>query len=143
MAEITVQDYAEKLKVSVQSVYKKIKRGILETVTRDGRKYIVVDDKELEKIEKAAMDTQTIEQSGWTEWLNHLTRELDRLQEENNRLAKENRRLAKKLEKCAKQKEKVLLSYIQELKHFQLMHKADEEIIETEVRPKKKKKKHK
>ena len=142
MAEITVQEYAKRFNTSVQSVYKRIKRGGLTTVERDGRKYVVVDDEAVKPVESGLNPSiQPSTQPGLMEWLDFLTKELDRLQEENAKLLKENRRLVKKLEKCGKQKEEVLLSYIQELKQLQLMHRTAEEIIEAEVKPKKKKRK--
>ena len=147
MAELTVQEYAKRLNVSVQSVYKRIKRGSLTAVERDGRKYVVIDDEGAQPAE-SGLNTynQPSTQPGLMEWVDFLTKELDRLQEENARLLKDNRRLVKKLEKCGKQKEEVLISYIQELKQLQLMHRPTEEIIEAEaeeIRPRKKKKKRK
>ena len=146
MPEITVQEYAKRFNTSVQSVYKRIKRGGLTAVERDGRKYVVIDNESVQPVESRLNTcTQPSTQPGLMEWVDFLTKELDRLQEENARLLKDNRRLVKKLEKCGKQKEEVLISYIQELKQLQLMHRP-EEIIEAEaeeIRPRKKKKKKK
>ena len=147
MAELTVQEYAKRFNTSVQSVYKRIKRGGLTAVERDGRKYVVIDDESVQPVE-SGLNTciQPSTQPGLMEWLDFLTKELDRLQEENARLLKDNRRLVKKLEKCNKEQKKVLVSYIQELKQLQLMHRPAEEIIEAEteeMRPRKKKKRKK
>ena len=147
MAKITVQEYAKRFDTSVQSVYKRIKRGSLTAVERDGRKYVVVEDESVQPVEFGLdTSTQPSTQPGLMEWIDFLTKEIDRLQGENARLIKDNRRLQKKLERCSKQKEEVLISYIQELKQLQLAHRPAEEIIEAEneeIRPKKKKKKRK
>ena len=144
MAEITVQEYAKRFNTSVQAVYKRIKRGSLTSIERDGRKYVVIDDESVQPLESGFnTSTQLSTQPGLMEWVDFLTKELDRLQEENARLIKDNRRLVKKLEKCNKEQKKVLVSYIQELKQLQLMHRPAEEIIEAEaeeIKPKKKKK---
>ena len=143
MAEITVQEYAKRFNTSVQAVYKRIKRGSLTSIERDGRKYVVIDDKSIQAVEsRLNISTQTNTQPNSMEWLDFLSKELDRLQEENTRLIEDNRRLMKKLEKCNKEQKKVLISYIQELKQLQLMHKPKDEIIEAEeIKPKKRKKK--
>lgn len=147
MPEITVQEYAKRFNTSVQSVYKRIKRGGLMSVERNGRKYVVIDNESVQPVE-SGLNTgiQPSTQPSLMEWLDFLTKELDRLQEENARLHKDNRRLVKKLEKCNKEQKKVLVSYIQELKQLQLMHQPVEEIIEAEpeeIKPKKKKKRRK
>jgi len=142
MPEITVREYAKRFNTSVQSVYKRIKRGGLKAVERNGQKYVVIEDEDVKPVESGLNPGfKPSTQPGLMEWLDYMAKELDRLQEENAKLFKENRRLAKKLEKCGKQKEEVLLSYIQELKQLQLAHRPNEEIIEAEI--KKKKNKHK
>jgi len=148
MAEITVREYAERFKTSVQSVYNRIKRGSLKAVERDGQKFVIIDDEELKTVENELQiglkeSLKPVLNDGMMQWIDFLAKELDRLQEETAKLLKENRRLVKKLEKCNKEQKKVLVSYIQELKQIQLMHQPSEEIIEAEVKQKKKKKKSK
>jgi len=147
MAEITVREYAERFKTSVQSVYNRIKRGSLKAVERNGQKLVIIEDEEFKTVANGLQtglkeSLKPVLNDGMMGWIDFLAKELDRLQEENAKLLKENRRLVKKLEKCNKEQKKVLISYIQELKQLQLMYKPTEEIIETEtkVKPKKKKK---
>ena len=130
MAELTVKELANHLQKSTQYIYQLIAKGKLQTVERNGRKYVIWNDTTSLKSPDKESSNDLV---AW-------------LQSEVKRLAKENRRLVKKLEKCGKQKEEVLISYIQELKQLQLMHKPTEEIIEAEteeIRPRKKKKKRK
>ena len=133
MAELTVKELANHLQKSTQYIYQLIAKGKLQTVERNGRKYVIWNDTtSLKPVSKSPDKESSNDLVAW-------------LQSEVKRLAKENRRLQKKLEKCNKEQKKVLVSYIQELKQLQLMHRP-EEIIETEaeeMRPRKKKKKRK
>ena len=130
MAELTVKELANHLQKSTQYIYQLIAKGKLQAIERNGRKYVIWDDAtNLQSIPKTPDKESTNDMVAW-------------LQNEVKRLSKENRRLQKKLEKCSKQKEEVLISYIQELKQLQLMHKPKDEIIEAEkIEPKKRKKK--
>ena len=47
--DLTVKQYADKMGVSKQSVYGKIKRGTLNTFKRDGTTYITIDEQEIEQ----------------------------------------------------------------------------------------------
>lgn len=44
--KLTVSEYAKKLNVSVQTIYKKIKRGVIPTVIENGRTYVIADSSE-------------------------------------------------------------------------------------------------
>ena len=130
MAELTVKELANHLQKSTQYIYQLIAKGKLQAIERNGRKYVIWDDAtNLQSIPKTPDKESANDMVAW-------------LQNEVKRLSKENNRLQKKLEKCSKQKEEVLISYIQELKQLQLMHKPKDEIIEAEeIKPKKRKKK--
>ena len=132
MPELTVKELANHLQKSTQYIYQLIAKGKLQTVERNGRKYVIWNDTtSLKPVSKSPDNESSNDLVAW-------------LQSEVKRLAKENRRLQKKLEKCNKEQKKVLVSYIQELKQLQLMHKPAEEIIEAEeMRPRKKKKRKK
>jgi len=129
--KLTVSEYAKRLNVSVQTVYKKVKRGVISTVKENNITYVLVDEKE---------------------GLNHVKQTI---KDDSNEILtlvktqqKEIKRLTKQLAKCNKKKEKVFLSYIAELKHLQLkapveVTKVDEDIIEVKSKQKKPKKKQK
>ena len=48
--KLTVKEYATNLNVSIQSVYKKIKRGSLTTVKDNNIIYVVVDRLEVKEV---------------------------------------------------------------------------------------------
>jgi len=121
--KLTVSEYAKRLNVSVQTVYKKIKRGSIETFKENGITYVVDDIEEIKTEVK------------------HEDKTLLKLVKT---LMKENKQLRKDLRGCNKGKEKVYLSYIAELKQLQLSHHNTDIIeVKTEVKPSKKKKNRK
>ena len=126
--KLTVSEYAKRLNVSVQTIYKKVKRGVLTTVKENNITYVVLDDEE-----------------GVTEVKQKISESSNELLTLVKTQQKEIRRLTKKLEKCNGTKEKVFLQYIEEMKQFQLQLQApivvnNEEIIEVKEKKKKKKK---
>jgi len=44
--KLTVSEYAKRLNVSVQTIYKKIKRGVIPTVIENGITYVIADSSE-------------------------------------------------------------------------------------------------
>ena len=52
MSKLTVKQYATINGITVQSVYKRVKTGSLETVEVGNTKYIVVDDEQPQQIKK-------------------------------------------------------------------------------------------
>jgi len=126
--KLTVSEYAKRLNVSVQTVYKKIKRGVITTVKENNITYVLVDEKE---------GLNSVEQK--VKYSSNKLLTLIKTQQ------KEIKRLTKQLAKCNKKSEGVYLSYIAELKHLQLEAPVniDEDIIEVKEKKKKSKKKRK
>jgi len=135
--KLTVKEYATQLDVSIQSVYKKIKRGTLNTVKENNTIYVIVDNIEDKRVDRKVQSNQYIE----------LMDILRRRDKEVKRLHKEVKRLTKKLENCENNKSKVYLSYISELKQLQLSpptnNKVDTDIIDIKKKKKSKNKRNK
>lgn len=123
--KLTVKEYATSLNVSIQSVYKKIKRGSLTTVKENNITYVVVDSLEVEKVVKP------VQSNDCTELLDIIRRR----DKEVKQLNKEIKRLTKELSKAKDSKSEVLEKFIFEIKQLQA---PKDDIIE--VKPKKKKK---
>jgi len=87
--KLTVKEYATSLNVSIQSVYKKIKRGSLTTVKENNITYVVVDRLEVEEVDKP------VQSNDCTELLDIIRRR----DKEVKQLRKEIKRLTKKNEK--------------------------------------------
>jgi IS30 family transposase len=126
--KLTVSEYAKRLNVSVQTVYKKVKRGVITTVKENNITYVLVDEEEglnpvKQKVKNSSSKLLTLVKTQ----------------------QKEIKRLTKQLAKCNKKSEKVYLSYIAELKHLQLKAPVniDEDIIDVKKKKKKSKKKRK
>ncbi len=128
--KLTVSEYAKRLNVSVQTVYKKVKRGVITTVKENNITYVIVDEKGglngvKQKVKESSNELLT----------------LVKIQQ------KEIKRLSKKLEKCNKVKENVFLQYIQEIKALTQIQAPTEEqnddIIDVKEKKKRSKKKDK
>ena len=128
--KLTVSEYAKRLNVSVQTVYKKVKRGVLSTVKENNIIYVVLEEDE-----------------GVTEVKQKVSESSNELLTLIKTQQKEIRRLTKKLEKCNGTKEKVFLQYIEEIKAIKQIAAPvveDDDVIEVkEEKSKKKKKKDK
>lgn len=127
--KLTVSEYAKRLNVSVQTIYKKVKRGSLTTVKENNITYVIIDDNE---------DLTGIKQ---------------KVKENSNELLtlvkaqqKEIKRLTKKLEKANSSKEDVFLKYIAELKEVKLLNtptefkEEDNDVVDVKIKKKNKKK---
>ena len=119
--QITIKRYAEKEGISVQSVYQKIKRGNLKCVEDNGIKYVVLEDKNI--------------QSKETDTLKEAFKIIKRLQKEIKVKDKEIKRLTRKNEK----QNKFLISKYENA----LPKPKQDDIVDVNVAPKKKKKKRK
>ena len=126
--KLTVSEYAKRLNVSVQTVYKKVKRGVITTVKENNITYVLVDEEEglnpvKQKVKYGSNKLLTLVKTQ----------------------QKEIKRLTKQLAKCNKKSEKVYLSYIAELKQLQLKAPVniDGDIIDVKEKKKKSKKKRK
>ena len=122
--KLTVKEYATQLDVSIQSVYKKIKRGTLTTVKENGIIYVLVDSIEVKKV------TEPVQSDNCTELLDIIKRR----DKEVKQLRKEIKRLTKKNEK----QNKFLIN-----KYENVLPKPKDDIVDVNVAPKKKKKKGK
>ncbi len=136
--KLTVKEYATQLNVSIQSVYKKIKRGSVPTVKENNITYVIVDSLEVEKV------VNPVQSKDCTGLLNIIKRR----DKEVKQLNKEIKRLTKKLSQSENDKSKVYLSYIAELKQLQLQAPAstlknEKDIIEINTKKKSKKRKKK
>ena len=89
MMKLTVKEYATQLDVSIQSVYKKIKRGSLTTVKENNITYVVIDNLEVKEVTKPVQSNNCIE----------LLDIIKRRDKEVKQLRKEIKRLTKKNEK--------------------------------------------
>jgi len=121
--KLTVSEYAKRLNVSVQTVYKKVKRGVITTVKENNITYVVVEEKEglngvKQKVKESSNELLTLVKTQ----------------------QKEIKRLSKKLEKCNKVKENVFLQYIQEIKALKQIQAPTEEQNDDIIDVKEKKK---
>lgn len=128
MVKLRVSDLAKKRNVSVQTIYKQIKKGLLTITKEEGITYVITDNEEFE--EKVKHDVKQSLNSDCKEVLKMV-----------KTLQKEVKRLTKELIKCNASKESVLISYIEELKALRLP--TPETIVNIEPIPTTKKKKKK
>jgi len=119
--KLTVKEYATQLDVSIQSVYKKIKRGSLTTVKENNITYVIADNLEVEKVVKP------VQSNNCTELLNIIKRR----DKEVKQLRKEIKRLTKKNEK----QNKFLIG-----KYENALPKPKDDAVDVDVTLKKKKK---
>jgi len=119
--KLTVKEYATQLDVSIQSVYKKIKRGSLTTVKENNITYVIVDSIEVKKV------TEPVQSDNCMELLDIIKRR----DKEVKQLRKEIKRLTKKNER----QNKFLIS-----KYENALPKPKDDIVDVNVAQKKKKK---
>ncbi len=124
MIKIKVSDMAKQRGVSVQTIYKQIKKGVLTVVKEEGVIYVLTDTLEVKEDVKQSSD------QGCKELLKIV-----------KTLNKEVKSLGKQLAKCNESKEGVFIQYINELKMLQLP--KPEEVIINPKKDKRKKKKRK
>ena len=121
MVKLRVSDLAKQRGVSVQTIYKQIKKGVLTVVKEEGVLYVLTDNEEVKHDVKQSSNSDCKELLKIVKTLN-----------------KEIKSLGKQLAKCNESKEGVFIQYIQELKQLQLP--PPEEVI---IKPKKDKRKNK
>ena len=122
--KLTVKEYATQLDVSIQSVYKKIKRGSLTTVKENGIMYVVVDGLGVEEV------TKPVQSNNCAEFIDIIKRR----DKEVKQLRKEIKRLTKKNEK----QNKFLISKYENA----LPKPKKNDIVDAKVKKRKKKKIH-
>jgi len=130
--KLTVSEYAKRLNISVQTVYKKIKNRTLISIKEDGLTYVIVDSMEIkESINKVQEDS------------NPMIKELLKIIKKKD---KEIKRLTKELSKAKDQSLSTMSAYVQKLEEIKQLEAPvvkDTVIDLEEVKPKKKKKKRK
>ena len=127
--ELTVSQYSRRLNVTTNTIYKKIKRGVIKTVTRDNLLYVIADD-----IEESEGVTPGVKQSS-NQGCNKLLKIIKRRDKEVKTLHKEIKRLTKK-------NESVFASYLGQYQKA-LDHKPDSEDIIVKAKKSKKNKRKK
>jgi septal ring factor EnvC (AmiA/AmiB activator) len=133
--KMTVSEYAKSLNVSVQTVYKKIKRGVITTVKENNITYVVLEGEE----------GVTEVKSKVSESYNPMVKELLKIIKSKD---KEIKRLTKALAKAQSEENQTLKEVFSELKSLKMLSAPPEEnvidleeIKERKKRSKKKKKK--
>jgi len=133
MVKLRVSEVAKLRGVSVQTIYKAIKKGALNTVKEDGITYVLTDDTDVKPDVKAG-------ESGGCNELLTLIKSLD----------KQVKTLSKELKKCHASKEGVMVEYIKKLSQLQLpshVHVSEPEdaidVVPVKKKSKKKKRKNK
>jgi len=129
MKKISVSEYASMFKVSVQSVYQRVKRGSLNCVEENGVKYILLDKEEVKDTLKKP--------------LNSIETDCKDLLKLVKSQQKEIKRLTKELTKAQNGKSEVLEKFIFEMQKLAAPVPKEEDIIEAKTKDKKKKKKKK
>ena len=130
--KLTVKEYATSLNISIQSVYKKIKRGSLTTVKENNIIYVIVDSLEVEKV---VNPVQSLDCTGLLDIIRRRDKEVKQLHKEIKRLTKE-------LSRSKDGKSEVLEKFIFEMQQLQ-SPKADVVDVSTKKKRKKSKKKGK
>ncbi len=115
--KLTVSEYAKRLNVSVQTIYKKIKRGVIPTVIENSITYVIADSSEFK---------QEVKQDD-SDYCKQLLKIIKTQQKEIKRLTKKNEK-----------QNKFLIS-----KYENVLPKPKDDIVDVNVAPKKKKKKGK
>jgi len=112
--KLTVSEYAKRLNVSVQTIYKKIKRGVIPTVIENSITYVIADSSEF---------TEEVKQDD-SDYCRELLKVIKTQQKEIKRLTKKNEK-----------QNKFLIS-----KYENALPKPKDDIVDVNVAPKKKKK---
>jgi len=92
--KLTVIQMAQHIGVSKEAIYNRIRRGSLQTIVENGKKYVLLTD-ELEKSSrKKKINTETPN----NEYMQHLKQELQELKEKNHKLENDKEKLQKEKE---------------------------------------------
>ena len=152
MIKLTVKEYATRLQLTTQYVYKQVATNKVKSVKENGTRYILTSEKDIasrlqtdykQSIDKVATKVITSVASDGCQNM------VEYLQDELRKTLKENKRLTKKVEKTSASEKKVLLQYIDEMKQLRLASApvasapVDEDIIDIKEQKKSKKKKSK
>ena len=142
--KLTIKEYAKTVGISTQAVYQQLHKQTLKYELIDGKKYIIVD----ESLKQVAQPMQSRDSPMVADLVKDLQKELRRKNKQIKQLTKKLDKRDKQLEKLNKKlvqsvenEKHTLLSFINEQK--KLIEHKEHEIIDTEIKPKKKKKKGK
>ena len=154
MIKLTVKEYATRLQLTTQYVYKQVATNKVKSVKENGTRYILTTEKyiasRLQTDYKQSIDkviTKSIDKDITSVASEGCQSMVEYLQEELKKTLKENKRLTKKLEKSSASKEKVLLQYIEEMKQLRIAPApvasvaVDEDVIDIKEQKKRKNKK--
>jgi len=131
--KLTVSEYAKSVNCHIQTVYKRIKKGVLSTVKENGITYVIVDD-----IEVKPSINESVSQS--INEYKPLYKLIKKLQKQIEAKDKEIKRLTKELSKAQTGKSEVLEKFIFEMQRL-AAPVPDEDVIDVKEKKKKKKKK--
>jgi len=124
---LSVSEYASMFKVSVQSVYQRVKRQTLKSEIKNGITYIILENEEIQpdlndlndKVENDCKDLLKLVKSQ----------------------QKEIKRLTKALEQAKSEEVQTLKAFIGEMKQLTAPKTVEDDFIEVKTKKKKKKKK--
>lgn len=121
MERLTVIEAANRLGISKEAVYNRIRRNTIQSEEIDGVKYIIFnnDDKKSSKEEKEAKPKNTSQNKNNDEFVKYLMQEIEYLKEKNKILQEDK-------EKLYKEKEEILISSKEEIK--QMYKERDEKL---------------
>ncbi len=121
--KLTVKEYATKYNISIQSVYKRIKRGTLNTVKENNIIYVVLDVSEVEEV------VTPVQSNDCTELLDIIRRR-----------DKENKQLQKEIKRLTKKNEAVFTSFLDKALAPPPVPDQEDDFVDVTVEKSKKKK---
>ena len=124
--QMSVSEYAAELKLSVQSVYQRIKRGTLKSEKKNGVTYVLLDNNEIKDTLKKDLNKVESDCKDLLKFIKSQQKEI--------------KRLTKELTKAQSGKSEVLEKFIFEMQKLAAPVPREEDIIEVKKKKKKKKK---
>ena len=119
MQKLSITQAADKLGISKEAVYNRMRRGSLEFVEEDGVKFVVFDDEEEKSLPKSKKIENSAKTNENSQFIEYLIKEIEELKEKNKELE-----LAK--DELFRQKEQILIDTKNEIK--ELYEKRDEKL---------------
>ncbi|PSM52134.1 hypothetical protein CBLAS_0119 [Campylobacter blaseri] len=110
MQKLSVQEAAQKLGISKEAIYNRIRRNTIESVEEDGVKYVILDSN-VKKITPANTTRKTTNKSSNSEFIKYLTNEIEYLKLKNKSLEEDK-------ENLFREKEELLISSKNEIKNM-------------------------
>jgi len=154
MKKLTVSQAAKYFNITKEAIYNRVRRGKLSTVTEEGLKYVVVDEKNINNIRTMSKTKQTNKNIN-DKYVSYLENEVKELKEKVKYLESQNNDLiiekVKLLEQSKKELEEIFNKRDEQLKN--ILHLMNEkyvlpkvesvEVIDTNINKKSKRKKEK